>query len=68
MMRHCDRNRMMERVKDLGQSKLAEELTEVIASKLKMNRSILERSLDFGRVSWRRTRNGSFEVKLELKV
>ena len=45
-----------------------DELIEVINRKLSGNRSVLERSLRFGRLSWRLRKNGQIEVELEPKL
>lgn len=46
----------------------AEELIAAITAKLQSNRSIVEQSIGFGRLTWRRTKNGEFEVKLEPSI
>ena len=44
-------------------------LIEAIKRKLEANRSILERSISFGRLGWRlNKKNGEIEVDLELKL
>lgn len=45
-----------------------DELIDVINRKLLGNRSVLERSLRFGRLSWRLRKNGQIEVELEPKL
>lgn len=42
-----------------------EELISAITTKLESNSAVVEQSISFGRLTWRRTRNGEFEVKLE---
>ncbi|MDA0365508.1 MAG: hypothetical protein O2843_06530 [Chloroflexi bacterium] len=45
-----------------------EELIAAITAKLESNRAIVEQSIAFGRLTWRRTRNGAFEVDLEPRI
>jgi len=46
-----------------------EELITSIGKKLNGNREILKKSLNFGRVTWRRDRkNGAIEIDLEPKL
>lgn len=47
---------------------LVDELIEAVIRKLKANRSVLERSLHFGRLTWRVTKKGDIEVDLEPKI
>ena len=37
-------------------------------AKLESNSAIVEQSIAFGRLTWRRTKNGEFEVKLEPSI
>ena len=47
----------------------AKELIAAIAAKqLESNSAIVEQSIAFGRLTWRRTKNGEFEVKLEPSI
>ena len=48
--------------------KNADELIEVISRKLKENRTVLARSLRYGRLTWRTTKEGQFEIQLEPKL
>ena len=43
-------------------------LIELITRKLRENRPILEKSLRFGRLTWRKKETGVTEVDLELKL
>ncbi|MBI4302285.1 MAG: hypothetical protein HY664_06745 [Chloroflexi bacterium] len=45
-----------------------DDLIEAITRKLSVNRPVLERSLQFGRLSWRLQKNGELEVDLEPKL
>ena len=45
-----------------------DELIDIILKKLRANREILERSLHFGRLSWRTRKDGEIEVELEPKL
>lgn len=45
-----------------------ERLIRTIVEKLEANRPVLARSLHFGRLSWRTTKNGEVEVDLEPKI
>jgi len=49
-------------------SRLVEQLVEAIRQKLEANRGVLARSLDYGRLTWRRRQNGELEVNLEPKI
>ena len=46
----------------------AQELIAAITAKLESNRAIVEQSIGFGRLTWRTTRNGEFEIKLEPSI
>ena len=46
----------------------ADSAKELIAAKLESNSAIVEQSIAFGRLTWRRTKNGEFEVKLEPSI
>ncbi len=46
----------------------AEELIAAIAAKLESNRAIVEQSIRFGRLTWRWTKNGQFEIDLEPRI
>ena len=46
----------------------AEELIAAITAKLESNRSIVEQSITFGRLTWRRTKHGGFEIDLEPRI
>lgn len=46
----------------------AEELIAALTAKLESNRAIVEQSIAFGRLTWRQTRNGEFEIKLEPSI
>lgn len=46
----------------------AEELIAAITAKLESNCAIVEQSIAFGRLTWRRTRNGEFEIDLEPRI
>ena len=46
----------------------AEELIAAITAKLESNRAIVEQSITFGRLTWRRTKNGQFEIELEPRI
>lgn len=50
------------------QSASVEDLLAAITAKLESNQAILERSVGFGRLTWRQTRNGEFEIKLEPQI
>ncbi len=50
------------------QTPTAEELIAAITAKLEANRDIVEQSIGFGRLTWRRARNGEFEIKLEPSI
>jgi len=43
-------------------------LIDAIMEKLKANRTTLAKSLRFGRLSWRKPKDGGFEIDLELKL
>ena len=45
-----------------------DDLIEAITRKLEANRPVLERSLHFGRLSWRLQQNGALQVDLEPKL
>ena len=53
---------------------LPEDDTEVnrlinqLVAKLTANRAVLEKSINHGRVKWRRGRKGNFDVDLELNL
>ena len=53
---------------------LPEDDTEVdrlinqLVAKLTANRAVLEKSIGYGRVKWRRGKKGNFEVDLELNL
>ena len=50
-------------------SVVVEDLIKAIHSKLLANSEILKQSVNFGRLTWRRSRkNGVIEVDLELKL
>ena len=52
-----------------GNSISVDYLIETIKRKLEANRSTLERSMSFGRLSWRlNKKNGEIEVDLEPKL
>ena len=42
-------------------------LIDAIMEKLKANRAILAKSLPFGRLVWRKQKNGEFEIKLQTE-
>lgn len=42
-----------------------QDLIAAITTKLESNSAVVEQSISFGRLTWRRTKNGEFEVKLE---
>lgn len=46
---------------------LVDELIQAVTRKLEANRPLLERSLHFGRLTWRVTKKGDITVNLELK-
>jgi hypothetical protein len=46
----------------------AEELIAAITAKLESNRAVVEQSIAFGRLTWRRGRNGEFEIDLEPRI
>ena len=47
----------------------ADRLIDAITKKLQANRSVLERSINHGRLSWRiNKRSGEIEVDLEPKI
>ena len=46
----------------------AQELIAAITAKLESNTAIVEKSIAFGRLTWRRTKHGGFEVKLEPSI
>ena len=46
----------------------SDELIKAIARKLDSNRSVLQMSINFGRLKWRRSKKGDFEIDLELSV
>lgn len=48
--------------------RLVEQLLEAIRTKLEANKAVVARSLHFGRLSWRTTKEGRIEVDLELKL
>ena len=52
----------------LGKPVTADDLIEAITVKLRRNHAILERSVHFGRLSWRSTKKGEIEVDLEPKL
>jgi len=55
--------------RDNQANNLVNHLIEAIVQKLEANRTVLIRSLHFGRLSWRRNKkNGEIEVDLELKL
>ena len=43
-------------------------LIEAIVAKLKTNRATLEKSLGFGRLTWRQKKDGNVEIDLEPKL
>lgn len=45
-----------------------DELIEIITRKLRENRPTLQKSLRFGRLTWREKKPGVVEVDLELKL
>ena len=45
-----------------------DELIVFITQKLLSNRSVLQQSLGYGRLSWRRRKNGQTEIELEPKL
>ena len=48
---------------------MVDRLIQVIINKLEANRTVLVRSVNHGRLSWRlNKRNGEIEVDLELKL
>ena len=51
-----------------GDVKRADELIRLITRKLQENRQVLERSIEFGRISWRTTKDGAVEINLEPKL
>ena len=46
----------------------ADELIKAITNKLAANRAILQMSINFGRLKWRRNKKGDFEIDLELNL
>lgn len=46
----------------------AEALIAAIAAKLESNQAIVAQSIAFGRLSWRRARDGTFEINLEPRI
>ena len=46
----------------------AEELIAAITAKLRSNSAIVEQSIAFGRLTWRRTKNSQFEIDLEPRI
>ena len=46
----------------------AEELFAAITAKLESNQAIVEQSIRFGRLTWRWTKNGQFEIDLEPRI
>ncbi|MGD9934164.1 MAG: hypothetical protein AB7T37_10640 [Dehalococcoidia bacterium] len=46
----------------------AGELIAAIVAKLESNRSVIEQSVAFGRLSWRWTKNGGFDIDLEPRI
>ena len=46
----------------------ADRLIIAIVEKLKANRSVLEKSLNRGRLAWRTGKNGEIEIDLEPKL
>ena len=46
----------------------AQELIAAITAKLESNTAIVEKSIAFGRLTWRRTKHGGFEVKFEPSI
>ncbi len=49
-------------------ARLVDQLVEAIKQKLEANRGVLLRSLDYGRLTWRKRRNGELEIDLEPKL
>ena len=45
-----------------------EELIAAIKAKLESNCAVIEQSIGFGRLTWRRTKNGAFEIRLEPSI
>ena len=45
-----------------------DELIELINRKLKGNQPVLAQSLEYGRIQWRRDKNGQFKVKIEANI
>ncbi len=45
-----------------------DEVIDAIHKKLVANREVLIRSLAFGRLLWRKKKNGQVEIELELKL
>jgi hypothetical protein len=46
----------------------ADRLIEAIVAKLKGKKAVLVDSLEFGRLTWRKGKNGGFEIDLEPKL
>ncbi len=44
------------------------QLIAAVTAKLEANREIIGRSTSYGRLGWRKGKNGSFEIDLELKL
>ena len=61
----------MEQMNDQGRENLVavEDLLAIIMKKLRENPEIMQKSLNYGRLTWRRKRkNGEFEVDLEPRL
>ena len=46
----------------------ADRLISAIMEKLRANRKIIAQSLEYGRLQWRKQRNGEIEINLEPKL
>ena len=46
----------------------AADLIDAITAKLESNSSVVEKSIAFGRLTWRRTKAGEFEIDLEPRI
>lgn len=56
-------------IKPESRAEQVDKLIQIISDKLQANRGVLERSLAFGRLSWRLNRkNNVIEVDLEPKI
>ena len=46
----------------------ADTLIAAITAKLDANREVVEQSIAFGRIAWRRAKDGGFEIDLEPRI